>query len=61
MIETTLSGTPVDGVEVFCRGRQDLGTTLGGVKMSGSGVSGSTSTNYGYKVVLQGMEDTGGT
>ena len=40
------SGTPVDGVEVFCRGRQDLGTTLGGVKMSGSGVSGSTTTDY---------------
>ena len=38
--------TPVDGINVFCRGRQDLGATLGGVKMSGSGVSGSTTNNY---------------
>ena len=34
--------TPVDGIEVFCRGRQDLGTTLGGVKKSGTGITGST-------------------
>lgn len=43
------TGASKDNVEVFCRGRQDLGTTLGGVKMSGSGVSGSNRANYGYR------------
>lgn len=46
--------TPDDGIEVFCRGRQDLGTTVGGVKRSGSGVSGSTGTNYDYNNGFKG-------
>ena len=51
--------TPVDGIEVFCRGRQDLGTTLGGVKKSGAGVTGSTTTNYTPNNAFVGYGDDG--
>ena len=51
--------TPVDGIEVFCRGRQDLGTTLGGVKKSGTGVTGSTTTNYTPDNAFVGYGDDG--
>ena len=36
------NGTNKDNTDVVCRGRADLGQTLGGVQMSGRGVSGSS-------------------
>ena len=42
------SGSQLEEIEVHCRGRADLGNTLGGVKLSGSGVSGSSAENYTY-------------
>ena len=51
--------TPVDGIEVFCRGRQDLGTTLGGIQTSGTGVTGSTTTNYTPRNSFLGYGDYG--
>ena len=51
--------TPVDGIEVFCRGRQDLGTTLGGIQTSGTGISGSTKTDYTPNNAFLGYGDYG--
>ena len=51
--------TPVDGIEVFCRGRQDLGTTLGGIKKSGTGVTGSTLQDYTYDNSFVGYGEDG--
>ena len=42
------SGSQLEQIEVHCRGRADLGNTLGGVKISGSDVSGSNAANYRY-------------
>ena len=53
------NGAAKENVSVFCRGRQDLGTTLGGIKKSGSGVSGSTGTNYGYNNGFKGYGRAG--
>ena len=53
------TGASKDNVEVFCRGRQDLGQTLGGVKMSGRGVSGSTRANYNHAGSFVGYGRTG--
>ena len=38
------SGNKLSEIEVHCRGRADLGDTLGGIKISGTGVTGSTQT-----------------
>jgi len=53
------SGAAKENVSVFCRGRQDLGTTLGGIKKSGTGVSGSTATNYNYANGFMGYGKAG--
>ena len=44
-----------DNVEVFCRGRADLGQTLGGTLMSGNNVSGSNRTQFNYGGNVYGM------
>ena len=53
------TGASKENVQVFCRGRQDLGTTLGGIKMSGNGVTGSTRTTYQPKRSMRGYGNTG--
>ena len=53
------NGASKDNVEVFCRGRQDLGETLGGVRMSGNGVSGSTRQTYQPRKSLGGYGESG--
>ena len=53
------TGASKDNVEVFCRGRQDLGNTLGGISMSGTGVSGSTRTDYSYGDSFRGRGSKG--
>ena len=37
-----------ENVEVFCRGRADLGQTLGGTLISGKGTTGSNRTQFNY-------------
>ena len=44
-----------ENVEVFCRGRADLGQTLGGTLISGAGTSGSSRTQYNYGGNFVGM------
>ena len=53
------TGASKENVQVFCRGRQDLGTTLGGVKMSGNGVSGSNRQTHQPKRSMRGYGNTG--
>ena len=53
------TGASKENVQVFCRGRQDLGQTLGGVKISGTGVSGSTRQTYAPKRSMVGYGETG--
>jgi hypothetical protein len=53
------TGASKENVEVFCRGRQDLGQTLGGVKMSGRNVTGSPRSNYQYRKSMIGQGTSG--
>ena len=53
------TGASKENVQVFCRGRQDLGNTLGGIKMSGHGVTGSTRATYQPKRSMRGYGNTG--
>ena len=49
------TGAAKENVSVFCRGRQDLGTTLGGIKKSGAGVSGSNTATHQFNNGIKGM------
>ena len=55
----TASGTQRDNIEVHCRGRSDLGNTLGGVKLSGNGVTGSNGADYKFGNSYRGYERHG--
>ena len=52
-------GDQLEQIEVHCRGRADLGHTLGGVKISGRGVTGSNAANYRYANPYAGYGDRG--
>ncbi len=53
------SGSQLEQIEVHCRGRADLGNTLGGVKLSGSDVSGSNAADYEYGDSYMGSGEKG--
>ena len=53
------TGTQLENIEVHCRGRADLGNTLGGVKLSGNGVSGSSAQDYTYGNSYRGYAELG--
>ena len=53
------TGTQLENIEVHCRGRADLGNTLGGVKLSGNGVSGSSAADYTYGNSYRGYAELG--
>ena len=53
------TGAAKENVSVFCRGRQDLGTTLGGIKKSGTGVTGSNVATHQYNNGVKGMGKDG--
>ena len=53
------SGTQREQIEVHCRGRTDLGNTLGGVRLSGNGVTGSNPANYTYGNSFRGYAEFG--
>ena len=53
------SGSQLDQIEVHCRARADLGNTLGGVKLSGSDVSGSSAANYAFGNSFTGYGELG--
>ena len=53
------SGTNKDNVDVVCRGRADLGQTLGGVQMSGRGTTGSTRQEANWPESYSGGGGTG--
>ena len=55
----TASGTQRENIEVHCRGRSDLGNTLGGVKLSGNGVTGSNGADYKFGNSYRGYERHG--
>ena len=55
----TSSGTQRENIEVHCRGRSDLGNTLGGVKLSGNGVTGSNGADYKFGNSYRGYERHG--
>ena len=42
------NGTAKEDASVVCRGRADLGQTIGGAQISGSGVTGSTETEWDF-------------
>ena len=53
------SGTQLENIEVHCRGRSDLGNTLGGVKLSGYGITGSNAADYAYGNSYRGYAELG--
>ena len=53
------NGTNKDNTDVVCRGRADLGQTLGGVQLSGTGVTGSTAQEANWQGSYWGGEGVG--
>ena len=53
------TGSQLEQIEVHCRGRADLGNTLGGVKLSGRNVTGSNTAEYNYGNAYRGYAEYG--
>ena len=55
----SVNGNKLESIEVHCRGRSDLGHTLGGVQISGNGITGSNAADYTFGNSYKGYDRHG--